>query len=72
LSKAEEYRANAIEAEKQADQATNPESKRLLRATAANWRELAHLIRRRSIRLIFSTKSTQARNLGKCSRLAKR
>jgi hypothetical protein len=54
LNKAEEYRANAIEADKQADQATDAEFERLLRATAANWRELAYLMRRRDIKLVFS------------------
>jgi hypothetical protein len=54
LNKAEEYRANAIEADKQADRATDSEAKRLLRATAANWRELACLMRRRNIKLAFS------------------
>ena len=54
MNKAEEYRANAIEADKQADQATDAEFERLLRATAANWRELAYLMRRRDIKLVFS------------------
>jgi hypothetical protein len=47
MSKVEEYRNNAIEADRQANQATDPEFKRLLRATAANWRELANILRLR-------------------------
>jgi mannitol-1-phosphate/altronate dehydrogenase len=72
LSKAEEYQTNAIEADRQADQATDAEFKRLLRATATNWRELAYLMRRRDIRIVFSATTTQAGNLGKYSRSAKR
>jgi hypothetical protein len=54
LNNAEEFRANAIEADNQADRTTDPEAKRLLRATAANWRELAYLTQRRDIKLVFS------------------
>ena len=47
MSRVKEYEANAVEIEKQADQAEDLEIKRLLRATAANWRKLAGHVRRR-------------------------
>lgn len=41
MSIADDYLANAAAIEAEAERATDPEIKRLLRATAANWRKLA-------------------------------
>ncbi len=41
MSKVDEFRANAAECEKLADQAKDPEAKRMLREAADNWRKMA-------------------------------
>jgi hypothetical protein len=41
VSKAEDFRAKAVECDKLADAAWDPEAKRMLREAANNWRLLA-------------------------------
>jgi hypothetical protein len=41
MSKADEFRASAVECDKLADQAKDPEAKRMLREAADNWRKMA-------------------------------
>jgi hypothetical protein len=46
MSKAEKLRAHTAECDKLADQATDPEAKRMLREAADNWRKMAEQARR--------------------------
>jgi hypothetical protein len=41
VTKAEDFRANAVECDKLADKASDPEAKRMLREAADNWRTMA-------------------------------
>ena len=41
MSKAEEFRTNAAQCDKLAEQAKDPEAKRMLREAADNWRKMA-------------------------------
>ena len=41
MDKAAEFRARAVECDKLADKAHDPEAKRMLREAAQNWRTLA-------------------------------
>jgi hypothetical protein len=48
MSKAEEFRISAAECDKLANQAKDPEAKRLLHETADNWRKMADQAQRHS------------------------
>jgi len=46
MGKAENFRTNAIECDKLADEAWDPETKRMLHEAAKNWRVLADQVER--------------------------
>lgn len=46
ISKAEEFRSSAAECDKLAEQAKDPEAKRMLREAASNWRKMAEQAQR--------------------------
>ena len=49
MTKADECRARAAECDEKADQAKDPEAKRLLEDAAAEWRTMADLADRHSV-----------------------